>query len=823
MAMQKSKSPRRREIRRNFGKPQPRLTTVLKGRHTGWSVLFVVVLGLLGGALAMLGRERPLYEVGQVVRKPVVARVDFTATDAEETRKAKQRNAERAPAVYSPNVNHLRNIHDKLITFGELGANEAIEEFDMIAQPQREALELTEQSFRDLRAYLNREDAKPWPELSRQIVYEGLASIPVLEHHRVQYERDNPAVSIVIEHPEHGEQLRQDETLISAEQDQEELRKRLEAYLQSKLPASLQRSVIAIMMPKGTQASSERGASAVEPTYFINDVRSADRRDKARAATAVVEVKRFPGDVLVQAGEELSSLDVQLLEKEQQAYQEEMGMVYRAVQIGCTVGIVLLLSLGLWTYVGAYLPRIAHNGWRGGSLTGLVLVTQGVAVAAVYINSSYTPAAASTAVIFLAMILAIVYDQRFALAISTIHTILVVITLNLTPGFAIVLLGGVAVAVGMLDQVSYREKLLATGAAAGATMAAISIIINLAFDPPLMLMQSTSQLASEGVTANAETSWFSGYLFWDAFLPLASCIVTGAFVGEALPPIERLFKVTTALQLRELNDASHPLLSRLAQDASGTYQHSLRIADMAESAAQAIGANGLLCRVGAMYHDIGKINKPMYFVENQGGGPNKHNKLSPAMSVLIIVGHVKDGVELAREFAIPPTVRAFIETHHGTTLVEYFYHAARRQSDQQQMPAPNEFEFRYPGPKPQTKEHAILMICDSVEGAARTLPEPTPARLEQLVHQIANKRLMDGQFEDCNLTLAELHRIEESITKTLQAIYHARVKYPSQQGEGGQRNREERAENAPREEADGHGRDKPVTQGEQQDRPSVAS
>src|SRR5690606_27194625 len=170
---------------------------------------------------------------------------------------------------------------------------------------------------------------------------------------------------------------------------------------------------------------------------------------------------------------------------------------------------------------------------------------------------------------------------------------------------------------------------------------------------------------------------------------------------------------------------------------------------------------------------------PAYFVENQGGGPNRHNKLSPAMSLLIIVGHVKDGIEMAREYGLPSLVRHFSESHHGTTLVEYFFHAARQQRDAQGAAAPTEFEYRYPGPKPQTREAAILMICDGVEGAARALSEPTPVRLEQVVHTMAQKRLQDGQFDECNLTLQELHRIEQSMIKTLCAIYHGRIKYPS--------------------------------------------
>src|SRR5438045_2144241 len=172
---------------------------------------------------------------------------------------------------------------------------------------------------------------------------------------------------------------------------------------------------------------------------------------------------------------------------------------------------------------------------------------------------------------------------------------------------------------------------------------------------------------------------------------------------------------------------------------------------MAEAAGNAIGANGLLCRVGAYYHDVGKLGKPQYFIENQmAGRPNRHDKLSPAMSLLIIVGHVKDGIELARAYGLPWVVHEFIAQHHGTTLVEYFYHAARKRAEGgDDARLVSDTEFRYPGPKPQTREAAIVMICDSCESVVRSIDEPTPGRIEAAVHNMIMKRLMDGQFSEC--------------------------------------------------------------------------
>jgi putative nucleotidyltransferase with HDIG domain len=259
-------------------------------------------------------------------------------------------------------------------------------------------------------------------------------------------------------------------------------------------------------------------------------------------------------------------------------------------------------------------------------------------------------------------------------------------------------------------------------------------------------------------------------------------LAIGVLTLALLPAIERSFEVTTGMTLIELRDPKQPLLRQLQQRAPGTYNHSLNVASIAEAAADAIKADPLLTYVGALYHDIGKMNKPEYFVENQAGGPNKHDKLSPAMSLLVIVGHVKDGMALAEEHHLPQSLRHFIEAHHGATLVEYFYNRARQQAERkgEADEPPEEIEYRYPGPKPRTKEVAILMLADAVESATRSMAEPTPSRIDALVRALANKRLMDGQFDECELTLRELQTIVESISKTVASIYHGRVLYPTQ-------------------------------------------
>jgi putative nucleotidyltransferase with HDIG domain len=256
------------------------------------------------------------------------------------------------------------------------------------------------------------------------------------------------------------------------------------------------------------------------------------------------------------------------------------------------------------------------------------------------------------------------------------------------------------------------------------------------------------------------------------------CTLAGFLLTGSLPLVERWFGIVTDISLLELADGSHPLLQELVRRAPGTYTHSITVATLAEAGAETIGANPLLTRVGSYFHDVGKMLKPQYFIENQTG-VNLHDSLEPALSTLVIFGHVKDGLALAEEYRLPQPIIDFIAQHHGTTLVEYFYREAMRvQEDRGQGTCELEASFRYTGPKPQTRETAIVMLADAVESSSRALSEPTPSSLRKLVHDLLMKRLLDGQFEESGLTLTELHLIEESLYKSLSAVFHARIKYP---------------------------------------------
>ncbi len=268
-----------------------------------------------------------------------------------------------------------------------------------------------------------------------------------------------------------------------------------------------------------------------------------------------------------------------------------------------------------------------------------------------------------------------------------------------------------------------------------------------------------------------------------SFIALLTGLLTALLALMFLPMFESLFDITTDITLLELSDMGHPLLQRLAMEAPGTYHHSLMVANLAQSAASEIGANALLVRVCAYFHDIGKLTKPEFFVENTQFRENPHDDLTPSMSTLVIISHVKEGVGMARRAKLPKPIIEAIEQHHGTSLVAYFYHRARVQSEEQSSASGNgrevsDVDYRYPGPKPMTPEMGILLLADSVEAASRSMEKPTPSRIDSLVNDIIESRLHDNQLDDCELTFAELKAIKRSFIFTLTNMLHGRVPYP---------------------------------------------
>ncbi len=328
-------------------------------------------------------------------------------------------------------------------------------------------------------------------------------------------------------------------------------------------------------------------------------------------------------------------------------------------------------------------------------------------------------------------------------------------------------------AVYLTLQVRRRSKLIRAGLGVGVAIWLASLcfgLITINFFPP------------------TDNEW--GMIGIQSALALGNGIVTAMIVGGALPLLEHLFQITTDVSWLELSDLNHPLLRRMTIEAPGTYHHSLVVANLAEAAAEAIGANATLCRVCAYFHDAGKLVKPEYFTENMNFERNPHDDLAPTMSALIIISHVKEGVDLALKHKLNQRIIDIIQEHHGTSLVYYFYQRALQQQEdaraggkimnirEEDIPEVQEESFRYSGPKPQTKESAIVSLADIVESASRSLEKPTPQKVEQLVNELIEERIADGQLDECDLTLGELRVIAERFRFTLMTMLHTRIAYP---------------------------------------------
>jgi putative nucleotidyltransferase with HDIG domain len=489
------------------------------------------------------------------------------------------------------------------------------------------------------------------------------------------------------------------------------------------------------------------------PTLTYDGPTTTTQREQARNSVEDILDTYRRGDVLVEQGQDINEEQLILLRMEHETSLENLSRADR-LRHGASV---LVLVAALFALIGYYIqrhePEIARDLGRITALCGLVVAAIGLVrlLALQPWDAELIPVAIA------AMILAIAYNPHFALMVTFGLCLLTSLALGTGIGHFLVVMGGTSGGVLTLNEVRTRTKLIKVGAAAALGYFVLTWATGLWQGQPIGLTLS-------------ESLWRAG---WG--------LMAGFFLGGSLPFIENTFGIVTGISLLELGDITHPLLQELVRRAPGTHNHSITVATIAEGAAERIGAHALLVRIGAYFHDIGKMLKPHYFIENQAGATNRHANLAPAMSTLIIIGHVKDGVDLGRQHHLPEPIIDLIEQHHGTTLVEYFYHEANRRNDGNPDAATvQESAFRYPGPKPQTKEAGILMIADAVESASRTLSEPTPARIEGLVRDIIEKRLHDGQFDECGLTLREIGEIRESLIKSLIGIYHGRVKYPEQ-------------------------------------------
>ncbi len=688
------------------------------------------------------------YRVGQRIDRDIASRVTFVVEDETETERRRKAARSNSPNVYALNEALLDGIHGRLNQLLTI-AKEHRDDPEAFARDILQAgFEAGPELYDKLMTMTTAEGSGRFTQLVRKLMTS-------LQREYVVRQVERTAPVALLRGPGDTER-RVDAGLLQLASDTTYVTRKAEELVWE-FPAVLQ-PIVAQTIVRAIQVNPDNREFV--PVYVFDSAATTAGMAQAEAAVEPATTTYAADSVLVQAGI-LRATDIDLLREEQTRYLALLATtpeLFRAEllhRIG-TLTYILLIVVGCSAYTWLYEPRVARKAGRGAGmalfLLGVLLVSRALAVRG-------WPEIAIAAIFMAAALTTIVYNQRYALGITAASAALtcIVIRADLWLMLSMFLTGGLAVL--LLRDIRTRSRIVSAGL--------------------LVALFGFACTVATGLVDRQDLREF--------VLPLAlrsglAILIAGFVLQGVLPLIERLFGVATSMTLLEWCDANKPLLRRLAQEAPGTYSHSLVVSGMAEAAAEAIGSNGLLARVGSLYHDIGKMHKPDYFVENQRARINRHDRLSPSMSLMIIRGHVKDGIELAREYGLPRVLWPFIEEHHGTTLVKYFLKVA---ADQQSSRAVGrhdrdvaESEFRYPGPRPHSKETAILMLCDGAEGTVRSLPEPNPARIEGAVHRLVMERLNDGQFDRCDITMNELRIIEETLVKVLCSIYHGRVAYP---------------------------------------------
>jgi putative nucleotidyltransferase with HDIG domain len=502
--------------------------------------------------------------------------------------------------------------------------------------------------------------------------------------------------------------------------------------------------------------------SLLIPTLTFNEAETGTRREAAQSSIPPATVSVQKGQPIIVHGETVTSVRESLLE--QAASRHRLGE--GAVEFAGTLIIVLLLLLVLWQYMVRYQQRrLRVRRHFLLQITAFIITLGFVRVmfslaSIISGKATYQTFSSALSYEYLAplavgtLLVTLLTDAQAAFVFSAILAVFIGVLSNNVYLAAYCLLSSVG-AIYHLKGCRDRASLMRAGMWIGLVNAAAAFALDLLGANELKL----------------------SLIIFDAFCGFLGGVLASMVVSVLLPLFEWTFEITTDIKLLELSNLNLPLLRQLAERAPGTYHHSIMVGLLAESAAEAIGADALFARVACYYHDIGKMVRPTYFVENQTYLENRHDRLTPRMSSLVLANHVKQGIELARSYKLPPRIISIIPQHHGTGLMKYFYYKARESADDPDS-ASLEHEFRYPGPKPQTKEAAVIMIADSVEAASRTVKAPTPAKLRAMIDTIVARIRDDRQFDECNITIGDLNTVAESFVKVLTGIHHHRIAYP---------------------------------------------
>ena len=686
------------------------------------------------------------YRAGYTPPRDITATVKFTRLDEAATQAARLKAKSQARYVYAQDAESLVQLRALLRnTLVEVTAARTLDKLDpkIWREFQPPAVEKTspptakerQKQFLDFRAAFTPQESLDRVEKALAEVFAPFEKRGLLDKlsDKLGPGNQDEIVTYPVGHPELQQIVRVSDVLIG---DGNAL---LEGLAKNPELAPVARRLFAWLQPR------------LKPTLSVDDQLTKERRERAERAVDQVLTEYSVGQTLAKAGRPLEKDEIDLLRTEYDAAMHERPLSRSMLR----AGVVTAFIFAGFLLCGIHM-RFRQRGPLASPARLIVLLLMTVATVALARWAAEAWRGELVPVLLFGMILAIVYRQELALLLAGVTALFVVLAIGHGLEEFLLLLGTTAAAVLNLGRVRNRNKLIYVGVFAGVVAVLLRFVLGILEGQPI-------------TAALVQSALING--LW---------AVTAGFIATGLLPfIEQFFGVLTDLSLLDLGDVAHPLLQELVRRAPSTYNHSITVGSIAEAAAESINGRGLLVRVGAYFHDIGKMLKPDYFIENQGSQESRHEALAPAMSTLVIIAHIKDGADLARQHRLPQPIIDLVAQHHGTTRVEFFYGlATEKQQADPNASEVDESSYRYPGPKPQTKEAAVLMLADAVESASRTLVDPTPARIESLVRELAEYRLHDGQFDESGLTLRELRTIEKSMVMSLISIYHGRIKYP---------------------------------------------
>lgn len=484
--------------------------------------------------------------------------------------------------------------------------------------------------------------------------------------------------------------------------------------------------------------------SQIKPNLFIDTEKMEENIKEVQKNVQKEIIKK--NQIIVKEGEPVTERQIEIL--------NELGLLNSGLTksyLSSFIALAILVALVLfieYSYISRERPDIYKSNKFIILISSINIITIMLSLSLNIISPYLIPIACG------AMLMTILIEYRLSLFVNLLNLVFVSVVVGFNP--SVIILSAIAIVLGStsVKKVQQRNDII---------YSTVYIAIVLA-----VLTLTVGMISSNNLKEN---------LIQTGFI-IIGVLISGILSVGLLPFYESIFDVVTNIKLLELSNPNQPLMKKLLMEAPGTYHHSMMVANLAEAAAEVVGGNPVIARVGAYYHDIGKTKRPYFFGENQIGKENPHDKITPNLSTLIILSHTKDGLEMAKEHKIPKIIQDIIVQHHGTTLVKYFYYKVKNSAENPEEI--NEEDFRYPGPIPDTKESGILMLADSVEASVRSIPEPTKDKIENMVNNIINDKINNNQLINCDLTLKDIELIRKSFLKTLDGIYHHRIEYPTE-------------------------------------------